>query len=654
MTTGSAEAKDLAITPTFDQFSLAPFLQKTIAKIGFTQPTPIQRDAIPTILDGKDIMGLAQTGTGKTVAFVLPLVQQIVSNKTKAIQALILTPTRELAEQVNDVVRQFTPRTGVRSTTIYGGVSHKSQITQLNNQPQIIVACPGRLLDHISAKTIDLTEVKYLVLDEADRMLDMGFMPDIKKIIETLPKKRQTLLFSATMPAEIEDLSEQILNKPQVIRVKTDQPVALVEHAMFAVKKDAKLDRLINLMKVQTDSVSVVFTKMKFTAKRLGDQLTKAGVAAVALHGNLSQAQRKRALQGFRDGKFRVLLATDIASRGIDIQGITHVVNYDMPDTLEAYIHRTGRVGRASNKGEAISFVMRSDRDILRAVEKWLGHPLSKLNADELTEEDMSEKQSVKKAKQSTAPKRENGERRRDTKPKSTPNRGRGTGRNADSYRGRNHSEGSEDDRPRRRRPQSSSESERRSYNRRDDDGYRGRGRSQGRDDDKPRGRRNESRADNDRASFRGKRPTQNRQKRDFDRNNGEGGFKRNTGQRSHSKSNPLRAKNSDRQRSVGNRRPKSFRGQQDIDPSAEYVYREAKPVFIDRFDDDKRSTKRPKPNRQGAGEGRRRQGSSGAAKDGARRGARSGSRGPSRSKPRAGNTGRTRQSRAPRASGNS
>jgi ATP-dependent RNA helicase RhlE len=397
--TGSTNAAKAAPINTFAQFDLAPFLQKTIEKIGFTEPTPIQADAIPRILDGKDVMGLAQTGTGKTVAFVLPLVQRVCSERQKAVQAVILTPTRELADQVNDVVRQFTPRTGVKSTTIYGGVSHRSQITALRSNPQIIVACPGRLLDHISAKTIDLSQVDHLVLDEADRMLDMGFMPDIKKIIATLPKDRQTLLFSATMPDEIAELSDNVLRKPEVIKVKTNQPVALVNHSMFSVKRDAKLERFINLMKVNNDSVTVVFTKMKYTAKRLGEQLTKAGVAGVALHGNLSQAQRKRALQGFRDGKYRVLIATDIASRGIDVQGITHVVNYDMPDTLEAYIHRTGRVGRASNTGEAISFVMRSDKDILRSVEKWLGHRLSQLNTDEPKEDDMNRADSESKTR---------------------------------------------------------------------------------------------------------------------------------------------------------------------------------------------------------------------------------------------------------------
>ena len=226
--TGVMKADTSAETSAFEQFALSPFLQKTIDRIGFTQPTPIQRDAIPIVLEGKDVMGLAQTGTGKTVAFVLPLIQQLVASKEKGIKAVILTPTRELADQVDEVVKQFLPRTGLKSTTIYGGVSHRTQMHALRSEPGIIVACPGRLLDHVGAGTIDLGEVSYLVLDEADRMLDMGFMPDIKKIIASLPKERQTLMFSATMPKEIAELSEQVLRDPMTVRVKSDEPVALV------------------------------------------------------------------------------------------------------------------------------------------------------------------------------------------------------------------------------------------------------------------------------------------------------------------------------------------------------------------------------------------------------------------------------------------
>lgn len=560
---GSTNAAKAAAINTFEQFDLAPFLQKTIEKIGFTEPTPIQADAIPRILDGKDVMGLAQTGTGKTVAFVLPLVQRVCSEKKKAVQAVILTPTRELADQVNDVVRQFTPRTGVKSTTIYGGVSHRSQITALRSNPQIIVACPGRLLDHISAKTIDLSQVDHLVLDEADRMLDMGFMPDIKKIIATLSKERQTLLFSATMPDEIAELSDNVLRKPEVIKVKTNQPVALVNHSMFSVKRDAKLERFINLMKVNNDSVTVVFTKMKYTAKRLGEQLTKAGVAGVALHGNLSQAQRKRALQGFRDGKYRVLIATDIASRGIDVQGITHVVNYDMPDTLEAYIHRTGRVGRASNTGEAISFVMRSDKDILRSVEKWLGHRLSQLNTDEPKEDDMNREDSESKTRDDTVALKSSKESRVRTK-----------------------RTGHSDRREMRNKPKRPYGDKRRSNSR----------------DPRPDTRRKSKTAPKSKAGSRaefsergGDRTRTQRSQRWNRTEQGQGSPWRNARpDRYGGRARPA-SENRNQPGRKGGKSSRTFRGQQDIDPRARYVYRESEPVFIERFEEENRPAKNPR-----------------------------------------------------------
>lgn len=388
--TSNVQATDVATASSFVDFALAPFIQETIAKVGYTTPTPIQAGAIPTILEGKDVIGLAQTGTGKTAAFVLPLLQRL-SGGAKGVRALILAPTRELAEQINGVIKTFSGRTGLRSVTIYGGVSHRGQLSQLAARPQIVVACPGRLMDHIRGRSIDLSGVEFLVLDEADRMFDMGFMPDVKAIVKELPSERQTLLFSATMPEEIASLSASILKNPVTIRVRAEQPVALVAHSMYSVKQDDKGEVIASWLRGNTGAVSVVFTKMKHTAKRLGDRLTKAGIPAVALHGNLSQGQRQRALQGFRDGKFRALIATDIASRGIDVEGVTHVVNYDMPDTLEAYIHRTGRAGRASREGQAVSFVTRADRDIIRSVEKWLKTPLTRLNIEGSDEAETSE-----------------------------------------------------------------------------------------------------------------------------------------------------------------------------------------------------------------------------------------------------------------------
>ncbi len=376
------QVADATALPLFDELPLAAFLKETIRSIGYERPTPIQAKAIPTILDGEDFIGLAQTGTGKTAAFVLPLIQKLSGRKDRAIRALVLAPTRELAEQINDVIKALAPRSGIKSTTIYGGVSHRNQITALRSVPQIIVACPGRLMDHMRGGSIDLSTVEYLVLDEADRMLDMGFMPDIKEIVQELPEERQTMLFSATMPTEIRELSNSILKNPKTIQVKSELPVATVSHSMYTIKQESKGQMLTSWLTSNPDAVAVVFTKMKHTAKKLSERLSKDGVPATSLQGNLSQAKRQRALNGFKNGEYRVLIATDIASRGIDVDGITHVINYDMPDTVDAYIHRTGRAGRAARTGDAISFVTRADRGILRSVETWLKAPVARLEAD--------------------------------------------------------------------------------------------------------------------------------------------------------------------------------------------------------------------------------------------------------------------------------
>ena len=364
----------------FNDLALAPFLQETIKTVGYETPTPIQAQAIPIVLEGGDVIGLAQTGTGKTAAFVLPLLNRLSGSKEKGVRALILAPTRELAEQINDVIKVFAPRTGLKSCTIYGGVSHRNQVMALRSNPAVVVACPGRLKDHMQGRSIDLSRVEMLVLDEADRMLDMGFLPDIKQVVRALPVERQTLLFSATMPDEIQVLTKQILKDPTIIKVKTEAPVATVSHAMYAVKNEDKLDNLRNWLSANPNALTVVFTKMKHTAKRISERLEKQGIDATSLHGNLSQGQRSKALGGFKDGTFRVLIATDIAARGIDVDGITHVLNYDMPDTLDAYIHRTGRAGRASRSGEAISFVTRGDMGMLRSIERWLKAPVVRLN----------------------------------------------------------------------------------------------------------------------------------------------------------------------------------------------------------------------------------------------------------------------------------
>jgi ATP-dependent RNA helicase RhlE len=370
----------VAVNEGFDAFNLSPFLSKTIETVGYVKPTPIQAQAIPLLLEGHDLIGLAQTGTGKTAAFVLPLLQKLSAAKSRGSKVLVLAPTRELVEQIRDVVTLLAPRTGIKSTTVYGGVSHQRQIRDLSQHPEIIVACPGRLLDHIRGETVDLSTIEYLVLDEADRMLDMGFLPDIKKIIAELPEDRQTMLFSATMPKEIESLSQKVLRDPKTVRVNLEAPVAAVTHALLNVQAADKLATLTTWLKEHPEALVVVFTKMKHTAKKISEKLDKLGFDATSLHGNLSQAKRLQALNGFRQGDYRVLIATDIAARGIDVEGVTHVVNYDMPDTLDAYIHRTGRAGRASRSGDAIAFVTRQDRGMVRSIEKWLGAPLAVMN----------------------------------------------------------------------------------------------------------------------------------------------------------------------------------------------------------------------------------------------------------------------------------
>lgn len=371
-------------TLTFDDLPLAPFLKETVKAIGYTHPTPIQAEAIPLVVEGRDLVGLAQTGTGKTAAFVLPILQKLSGSKEKGAKALILAPTRELAEQINDVIKELAPRTGLKSITIYGGVSHGRQVSELRAKPQIIVACPGRLLDHLSARTFDLKGIEYLVLDEADRMCDMGFLPDIRKIISKLPTERQTLLFSATMPDEIRELTRGIQNDPAVVRVKMEEAKSSVSHSMYQIAQASKPHVLSHWLQENREALVVVFTKMKHTAKRLAEQLARKGQHVTSMHGNLSQGKRQQALNGFKDGRYRVLIATDIAARGIDVKGITHVVNYDMPENLDAYVHRTGRAGRASATGEAISFVTKADGLLLRTIERWLKAPVARLETPEL------------------------------------------------------------------------------------------------------------------------------------------------------------------------------------------------------------------------------------------------------------------------------
>ena len=357
----------------FEEFQFHPQVIAGIEACGYTSPTPIQREAMPPILAGRDILGLAQTGTGKTAAFVLPLLQRLQAGPRKKVRALIVAPTRELAEQIHENIGTMAGHTRLRSVVIYGGVGKPGQIKKVREGAEIIVACPGRLLDHLNDKAINLREVEVLVLDEADHMFDKGFLPDIRRIMKHLPTQRQNLVFSATMPAEIRHLAEDILNNPAVVQINHTEPVTAISHVLFQVTKENKTAMLKSIMAQEETKTTLIFTKTKHKAKSLALHLEKSGHSATSLQGNLSQQKRQQALDGFKNGTFKVLVATDIAARGIDVSGISHVINYDVPDTVEAYTHRTGRTGRATRTGEALTLASREDGSMILSIERTLG-----------------------------------------------------------------------------------------------------------------------------------------------------------------------------------------------------------------------------------------------------------------------------------------
>ena len=357
----------------FESFQLHPNIMAGVQAQGYTTPTPIQRQAIPHVMQGRDVMGLAQTGTGKTAAFVLPILERLLQGPRGRVRALIIAPTRELAEQIHESIKELGRQTKLHSITIYGGVSVNPQIQKLRAGVEVVVACPGRLLDHINQGTIRLSSLEVLVLDEADRMFDMGFLPDIRRILKHVPTKRQTLLFSATMPDDIRRLAHDILHDPVTVQVGHTAPVNTVSHALYPVGQHLKTALLLELLR-HTDTGSVlIFTRTKHRAKRVAQQLEKAGYKAASLQGNLSQNRRQAALDGFRDGSFQVLVATDIAARGIDVSSISHVINYDIPDTVDAYTHRIGRTGRAAKTGDAFTLITREDEAVVRSIERVLG-----------------------------------------------------------------------------------------------------------------------------------------------------------------------------------------------------------------------------------------------------------------------------------------
>ncbi|MCE5312342.1 MAG: DEAD/DEAH box helicase [Nitrospiraceae bacterium] len=362
----------------FEKFGFNGHIMSNIKELGYTEPTPIQKQSIPYILEGNDIMGLAQTGTGKTAAFALPILQRLAEGPRGSIRALIIAPTRELAEQIFDSFNALGKKTGLRSATVYGGVGINPQIQKLRKGVEIVVACPGRLLDHISQGTINLSALEVLVLDEADRMFDMGFLPDIRKIIRHIPAERQTLLFSATMPQDIRRLAEDILRNPINVEVSVAAAVETVSHALYPVERHLKTALLLELLKTTGPGSVLVFTKTKHRAKRLDMQLAAAGYKVASLQGNLSQSRRQAAINGFRDGSFQILVATDIAARGIDISTISHVINYDIPDTVEAYTHRIGRTGRAQKTGDAFTLIESSDELMVSMLERAMGERIER------------------------------------------------------------------------------------------------------------------------------------------------------------------------------------------------------------------------------------------------------------------------------------
>ncbi len=362
----------------FDQFHFDPKIAAGVHARGFTTPTPIQAQAIPKVLEGRDVLGLAQTGTGKTAAFALPILQRLITGPRGKIRALILAPTRELAEQTHVAFGQLGRETGLRSATVYGGVSMRPQQQALKGHAEIAVACPGRLLDHLGQGTADLSHVEVVVLDEADQMLDMGFLPDMRKIMARLPRQRQTLLFSATMPEEIRKLAHEWLREPATVQIGRLEPVTTVSHYLYPVVEHLKTDLLLELLKKTGGGSVLIFTRTKHRAKRLDQRLQKAGFSAASLQGNLSQNRRKQALDGFRDGKYDFLVATDIAARGIDVSQISHVINFDIPNTPEAYTHRIGRTGRAAKTGDAFTLVTDQDSSMVKQIERRLGRPIER------------------------------------------------------------------------------------------------------------------------------------------------------------------------------------------------------------------------------------------------------------------------------------
>ena len=365
----------------FNRFGLSDPLVQGILATGYTAPTEIQSQAIPAAIEGRDIIGCAQTGTGKTAAFVLPILDRLSherAGRKRAVRSLILTPTRELAVQIERSILGYGRFTDLKALAVYGGVGINNQIATLRRGVDVVVATPGRLIDHIERKTIELSGVEVLVLDEADRMLDMGFVHDVRRIVGRLPKKRQTLLFSATISPEVKTLASDMLQSPKVIQIgRPRNPIDTITQHIYAVEKVLKMDLLLHMIEDWRMFSVLVFSRTKYGADRISRRLKRAGVVAVSIHSGRTQNQRQQALDGFRSGKYQVMVATDVAARGIDVEGISHVINYDVPTHAEDYVHRIGRTGRAEATGDAITFVSSEEEKYLREVGKFIGRKLT-------------------------------------------------------------------------------------------------------------------------------------------------------------------------------------------------------------------------------------------------------------------------------------
>jgi ATP-dependent RNA helicase RhlE len=405
----------------FDTFGLHARVMAGVTAAGYTSPTPIQKQAIPAALEGRDILGLAQTGTGKTAAFVLPLLHRLIDGPRGQIRALIVAPTRELAEQIHTEISVLGQATNLRSATVYGGVGMNPQVKALRGKAEIIVACPGRLLDHMQGGNANLSHLEILVLDEADHMFDMGFLPAIRSIMKRVPERAQRLLFSATMPADLRHLAENILNEPLAVEIGRAAPADTITHTVYPVGRQQKTDLLKHLLRKHDPRSVLVFTRTKHGAKRLAEQLDRENFFVGSLQGNLSQNKRQKALDGFRDGDFHILVATDIAARGIDVSRVSHVINYDIPTTAEAYTHRIGRTGRAERTGDAFTFVTPDDEKTIQAIERSLGARLERVKLDDFVYEahTPSEKDG-----------RQGGGQRRDARPARSEPGGQGSSRN--------------------------------------------------------------------------------------------------------------------------------------------------------------------------------------------------------------------------------